>query len=280
MIRRDVPLADRPEKWLLLSQVEHARLSFELAEAWGGGRVPEVVCEPDDTNPHLLEVRRELLAAVRHHDDGWAAWEAIPDLDPDHHRPYSFMELPRHQSLPLWRDSILHARQIGPLAAWVVAGHFVRLLNDSQDAHCELSELWLADVANLRSTWLNEWHSLNRPVHTPRLAAECLEWLRLFDWISLWICMRGPARDGDDSRDTTTLDEGNLASVPVVVTAAGMQPAGESRQLRFAPWPFRAASLAIDALGYAVSAKPYATPGELAKSRSPMRLRWHLVPAV
>jgi hypothetical protein len=37
-------------------------------------------------------------------------------------------------------------------------------------------------------------------------------------------------------------------------------------------------SIEVDALGYAVPAKAYATTGELAKNRSPMRLRWKLVP--
>jgi hypothetical protein len=278
MIRRNVPLADDAEKWLLISQVEHARVSAELASAWRGGQVPEVVCAPAGANLHLQEIRRELLAAVLHHDDGWASWEASPSLDPETDRPYSFMELPRRESLLLWRDSILHARQIGPLAGWVVAGHFEQLLEDSDDAERELSEHWLAEIGGWRNAWLTEWRSLNRPVHTDVLAQECLGWLRLFDWLSLWLCCYCPARNGDERCEPMVLDEGTLASTPVQFAPMDASPVGERWTVSVAPWPFESRTVEVDALGYAVPAKRYATSGGLAKSRSPMRLRWRLLP--
>ncbi len=245
---------------------------------WGGGCTPEVVCSAEDGNLHLQEVRRELMAAVLHHDDGWAAWEASPAIDPVARRPYSFMELPRRESLVLWRDSILHARQMGPLAAWVVAGHFAQLLEDSADVDREISEHWLAEVVAWRDAWLAEWRSLNRPVHTPALADDCQAWLRLFDWLSLWLCCYCPSRPGDATGDVTTLAEGPLTESPVAFSPASQPITSDAQQVTVSPWPFVGDVIEIDVLGYAVPTRQYTTPGELAKSRSPLRLRWRLVP--
>ncbi|WP_425395717.1 DUF3891 family protein [Aeoliella sp.] len=278
MIRRNIPLTDSPDKWLLLSQVEHARVSADLAEVWGGS-LASVVCAPDSSNLHLLEVRQEMLSAILHHDDGWASWEASPPLDPEHGRPWSFMEIHRSQALPLWRDSVLRAHSIGPLAGWAVGGHFAHLLRESHEAHCELSEAWLAEVEAWRSDWLAEWRSLNRPVHTTELAEECLQWLRLFDWFSLWLCCYCPAGQADKPCEAMTLAEGNLACTPVTVTPDGAPDEPGSWRVKVAPWCFTVDKLQLDALGYTVPAQRWSTTGEMAKSRSPMRLRWTLVPA-
>lgn len=237
----------------------------------------EVVCADHNENLHLQEVRSELLTAILHHDDGWAAWEASPALDPDPCRPYSFTELPRRESLPLWRDSILRARQIGALAGWVVAGHFERLLEDSDDADRRISDQWLAEVREWRSAWLGQWRSINRPVHTEPLANTCLEWLRLFDWFSLWLCCYCPARAEETCCEAMTLPDAAAQAAPIEVSPSTTQSVDEPREVVVTPWPFRSEWLELDVLGYAVPARSYSTPGELAKSRSPLRLRWRMV---
>ena len=57
MIRRDAG-----DDWLLISQVEHARIAAEIASAWGNDRFAAVPM-------HDL-----LVHAVRHHDDAWARY--------------------------------------------------------------------------------------------------------------------------------------------------------------------------------------------------------------
>ncbi|MGI9456913.1 MAG: DUF3891 family protein [Aeoliella sp.] len=263
MIRREVPLTDEPANWLLISQVEHARISGELAAAWRAAPSPPAV-------------RNELLAASTHHDDGWAAAEAHPPLDPAQGRPYSFLDLPRDDSLVLWRDSILIARRIGPLAGWSVAGHFVRLLVDSEHAKRETSRAWLTEVSRWRQSWLNEWTAIDRSINTVRLAGECLESVRLFDWLSLWLCCQCPARPDDDAIAPAMSVDG-LGSAPVRFESESDQAKGEPRTVLVSPWPFVGPKVDVDALGYAVPVQEYATSEELAKRRSPLRLRWRLV---
>ncbi|MEO1248806.1 MAG: DUF3891 family protein, partial [Pseudomonadota bacterium] len=107
----------RPQgsNWLILNQRDHASLSADLARAMDLPPLDE------------LGAREELLAAIAHHDDGWANWDADPKTDPDLGRPRGFNEMDRRDSLPIWRASIESAATHGPLAAATVAGHFLAL---------------------------------------------------------------------------------------------------------------------------------------------------------
>src|SRR5262249_14641356 len=116
MIRRDgSAAAEAAGRWILISQIEHARLAVRLAEHWSGrGFAP-------------LMPRRELLWAVEHHDDGWRAWETAPGVDPTSGRPRSFVEMEPSDSVAIWTRSIDEAADAGPLEAYLVAGHFSSL---------------------------------------------------------------------------------------------------------------------------------------------------------
>ena len=121
MIRRD-----DGDDWLLISQVEHARLAGEIAAAWGNSAVPAL--------PHP----EWLISAVRDHDEGWRAWELAPRIDPSTGRPRDFTEMPIGDSLVIWRTSIERAVEMSDLGGFAVAGHFRALLT-----HSACSELGL-----------------------------------------------------------------------------------------------------------------------------------------
>src|SRR4051794_14930642 len=110
MIRRD----DR-DRWLLISQVDHARLAAEVAGAWGNARFarPEPVAWT--------------LPAIAHHDDGWAAWERRPRIDPGTGKPFSFFEMPIADSIDLWRSSIARCAQESDFGGAIVSRHFSHL---------------------------------------------------------------------------------------------------------------------------------------------------------
>ena len=69
----------------------------------------------------------EVVEAITHHDDGWAEWEAAPQLNPAIGGPFSFLEMPLAEALEIWDSSIAAAGKFGPLAGCIVAGHFYRL---------------------------------------------------------------------------------------------------------------------------------------------------------
>lgn len=78
---------------MLISQLDHAHLAYELAGAWGNGSTPG------------LPLREWLLPAVRGHDDGWFEWERHPDeVRPG--VPRSFTEMPADAAVSIWSRSI------------------------------------------------------------------------------------------------------------------------------------------------------------------------------
>ena len=85
--RVELKLNDGAAIWLLVSQVEHARISGELVRHWREEFSPDVV------------------DAIAHHDDGWSEWENEPKLNST-----------GRQLARSWRE---HAR---PRAWWVAPG--------------------------------------------------------------------------------------------------------------------------------------------------------------
>ncbi|MEM1304421.1 MAG: DUF3891 family protein, partial [Planctomycetota bacterium] len=158
MIRRDVPRTGKNadagdlSHWLLISQVEHARITHQLAAAWK-------TLLPGASGL----VRQEFLAALLHHDDGWKPWSRDPQIDPEHGRPYGFTEMPPRLAQEIWSGSIEACREIGPLAGWMVASHFIGLQGkpDDDPDDCDFGEWarWLGEQDRRRTAWLAEWQA-------------------------------------------------------------------------------------------------------------------------
>ena len=182
MIRRDHQTATGEPAWLLISQVDHARLARDLAAVW---RKP-LLSSPDADDA-------ELLAAIEHHDDGWARWEANPGVDPSTGRPRSFMEMAVAEWVNIWSHSIEESRKAGPLAGAAVAGHFLALL-DRFDSWRRGSEIDKARVKaftdyfqSRRLMWASVY-PLVGPDHRQAIADEATKSLQAFDLLSLWLC--------------------------------------------------------------------------------------------
>jgi Protein of unknown function (DUF3891) len=178
MIRRELKLSGDAVTWLLIAQVEHAHLSGELVRHWR-----------DTFSPDVVE-------AIWHHDDGWAEWETSPKLNPQTGAPYSFLEMPITESLVIWDNSIAAARKFGPLAGWIVAGHFYNLLADSEHANDPPAIAWLTAKRKVRTAWLDEWIRADKS-HTLEYAKRAQEMLLTADLFSLWLCCDCPIDAGE-----------------------------------------------------------------------------------
>jgi len=259
MIRRDVTDSSGQPAWLLLSQVDHACLAARVAEVWG--QAPFATLTP----------REEVLAGIRHHDDGWAAWERRPKVDPRSGRPLDFTEVSIDDWLPIWQNSIDAAAQCGPLPACMVAGHFTALLHrfhsrwNQVPAYTQLAMSFLARQENATAAWLRQWCVMHgvTTAHAQATAARSLAELQWFDWLSLWLCC-------GERADAVTFDtpSGRLTITP--------QP---NRFMLLAPWPLSVPHLEISATGRQVAAREYTSADDLAQApASEVTLRWTLRP--
>lgn len=257
MIRRDAAADSTSTSWILISQIDHARLAWQLAEHWGANNFAPLV------------PRDELLWAIDHHDDGWRAWEQAPGVDAERGRPLSFTELSLADSVAIWTGSIDEARAAGHLQAYVVAGHFCALTRRSAAWRCRdplwpRAEQFLARYEALMVTWLAAWQVADPAANTPAVAARALAQLQFFDALSLWFCC-SPA-----SEPETIETPGGP-----VLTLCPQGPA----QIGLTPWPITVAELNLEIPARSVPLSRYQNPADLAAAPSqPVRLRWQLRP--
>ncbi len=244
---------------MLISQIEHARLSAELAAHCRG-----VFAEP---SAH----RDEVIAAILHHDDGWAEWERAPRLDPQLARPLSFTELEPAEATAIWTGSIGVAAAIGPLADSMVSGHFLRLLDKSDhfshDASCAQ---WRRQMADRREAWIAEWMSLDLGENTRADAAQALEWLWIFDEISLWFCTSCPAID-EPGRTIGGPYHVGLGTPLHMELEASLHSLGAAAA---SPWRFDVDFLDLAVACQTVPVERYRSSQEMLAAARPGRLAW------
>ncbi|HEV3344797.1 MAG TPA: DUF3891 family protein [Pirellulales bacterium] len=255
MIRRS-DCTTGEERWNLISQVEHARLAGRLAESWKALGSFE---RPD-----------ELIQAVWRHDDGWSAWEVAPKVDAETGRPLDFTETPLTDSLTIWRDSIRSGAAVGPLAGYMVSGHFSALLErfsgrwKSDATLTTLAHGFLSEQRDERHTWLAIMAgSENRADQEG--ADRAVAWLQMFDAMSLWFCCAGR----DQPERFATPDGGQVT----------MRPVSGPYEIEVSPWPCRAAALELEAVGRSIRAQRYASPSDVVTAPAQgVTLRWFLRP--
>lgn len=102
------PVDDRAE---IVMQVDHAVVSGQLAEAWGGPDVP------------ALDPRTPVVTAARLHDIGWHHWESAAHLNPDTGRPANFLDVVIDEHLRLYRLGIADVEAVDTYAGMLVAMH-------------------------------------------------------------------------------------------------------------------------------------------------------------
>jgi hypothetical protein len=227
-----------------------------------------------------------VIDATDHHDDGWAAWEAAPKLDPEHGRPFSFLEMPLVAALAIWDASIVSARQFGPLAGWIVAGHFYHLLSDSDNAKERLAGVWLSATRKFRTAWIDEWLRADSS-HTLEDAKWGLQMLQLADLFSLWLCCDCPVETGNQSilnestmklRVDTLLGRFRFVSPECAIRHS--EADGRIEELAWTvgvePYPFKNPTLPLSAAAVAVPVSRYTNWPELASASWPVHLRWRL----
>ncbi|HVW35890.1 MAG TPA: DUF3891 family protein [Pirellulales bacterium] len=257
MIRRTTRDEQGAECWVLISQVEHARISGVLAGRW------------DPSISSQFDFRDELLAAIYHHDDGWADWEQAIGVDPETGRPLNFTEMPLVESLAIWRDSIAAASRHGDLAGYVVSAHFCSLLhrfssrwqNDAVKAAIagEFFESQKQHQADRLAAW-------NRRVKVPDVgvaADAALKMLQIFDSLSLWLCC-------SEHPEPETLE-------PPGAPAATIRSLAPFKAT-ISPWPFADERIELEAVGRLIPATRYESPAELALAPSRQAaLKWTIL---
>jgi hypothetical protein len=241
------------EHWILISQIEHARLAGELARHWRDFAFGD------------LEPREELLSAIAHHDDGWENWDRQPGVADG--KPISFLEMPLGEATAIWRASIARCAEFGPAAGYVVAGHFCALLERFASAKADspgkrsLADAFLTTYRRRMTNWLAELPQRERVA----LETHGVAVLQMFDAISLWLCCA--ERVEGKTQEFHLPGGGSLQLVPMA-----------ARQFVVIDWPLATDGLTLSVRGRQIPRIEYHNEAELAEAPSqPVQLDFELL---
>ena len=185
--------------WIVISQMDHARLSGALMARWGNK-----ACAPPD--PHA-----DVLLAITEHDNGWDEWEQAPEIHPDTGYPLQFNELRFEAFSAVWRRGTERHRKSRPYASLILTLHAASLArrrlknvlgpHQDQEGGRFLGEKWPDTEAARLETFITEMEQLRvelfdavmakSPLQPGELEAQIQTNFRLLqigDLVSLELC--------------------------------------------------------------------------------------------
>jgi len=166
---------DGHDVWLLISQVEHARVAAEFAAAW---RLPEP----------FQPLAGEFQFAVRHHDDGWYEWEQAPTVDAGGN-PRDFMDMQMPVATEIWCDSINATVQHSRWSGLWVSRHFCHLAELAvEHRQAESDRSAARQFLAMQSFGQKHWRASLGVEANSSTELFGLRGVQFFDRLSLWLC--------------------------------------------------------------------------------------------
>jgi hypothetical protein len=209
----------------LVTQIDHAALAAQLADAWGGQRF---------AHPEPLAAIR--LAALVH-DHGWQEWDQEPRLNPATGRPYDFLTMPTDEHLAIYERCIRIAAEQHPYAGLLVSLHGVGLY---KGRYGYMPTLEYKAVAPADQPAVERFVAAQETFQQQLIAdlhpdETCLwthyRWLQAWDALSVCLCLMDPADQGSFSPGPMPLKPGGPDEAIV------LRGAGEG-VYTVSPWPF------------------------------------------
>ncbi|HEX7291486.1 MAG TPA: DUF3891 family protein [Conexibacter sp.] len=214
---------DAGDAWQIVLQTDHADLSGQLAEAWGG---------PGFARP---EPYAPLVRAARRHDDGWATWEQAPRLGDDG-APQSFTTVSAPVHLAFYRAGVECLADEDPAAGLLVSMHMSGLYRQRYDVMPSPPRTLPDDERDLVDAFVQQEE--DRQVALRRLldADEGWRWtsyalLQVFDVVSLYFGL------ADVEVGVAGASEGVPTTEGADPVRVAIEPLGPWR-VRFDPYPF------------------------------------------
>ena len=214
---------DAGDAWQIVLQTDHADLSAQLAQAWGG---------PGFARP---EPYAPLVHAARRHDDGWAAWEQQPRLDDDG-APQSFLTVPAPVHLAFYRAGVEVIAEEDPAAGLLVSMHMSGLYRQRYDVMPSPPRTVPDNERDLVDAFVQQEEDRQVALRRMLDADEAWRWtsyalLQVFDVVSLYFGLADVEAGAPGACEgVPTADGGDPVRIAI-------EPLGPWR-VRFDPYPF------------------------------------------
>lgn len=188
-------------------QTDHADLAAGFARAWA------------DRGPR----HESLTLATERHDDGWAVWEASPQVD-EAGKPVSFLEVDVTAHLAFYRACIAAVADEDPYAGLLVSMHGAGIYRQRYGSDPGLSLARADDVQELVDAFVAEQETSHPGLSAALGVDDELRWtdyrlLQVYDRLALHFCMR------------------DVVSAEAELEGYRLEPAGDWH-VRIDPYPF------------------------------------------
>ncbi len=193
----------------IVTQVDHAVISGDLAAAWAPPLHPS------------------LVTAARLHDVGWEEWERRPQPNPATGRPCNFLDVDVTEHLRFYRAGVQAVLAEDRGAGLLVSKHAAGIYTGRYGTQPALRLTRAPEAQGLVDAFVAEQEAL----HDGQVEWDDYVLLQVFDRLSLWLCRGDPA--GQGRMEIALPGDGVLVVEP---TAAGA---------RLAPFPFAGDRLEI-----------------------------------
>lgn len=165
----------RDRELRLIRQHDHGLLAGELAAAWNG---PVGSGARDDV----------VVLATALHDLCWRGLDEPPRWNPETRRPHDFLDFPPEEKYEAAVDGIDRVEELHPYAAVLVSLHYSTFGSPGRPTEFEEEE---------EDRRVELLASLGDEAPGPRSIQDDLSALRLFDNLSLLLCLTPPGADAD-----------------------------------------------------------------------------------
>lgn len=208
----------RPDALWLFRQQDHALLAGELAYAWRGTGGEEA--------GGALPFRLVWTTSV--HDLAWQPLDAEPRLDPGTGLPTSFHDHPLEEKLSAYDRGVDRLAEVSPYAGLLVSRHYTSFVagEPTAEAYRRREERRQAELRG----------RLPAGLRSPRTLERELAFLKLFDTLSLYLCLASPA--AAEARPPWLVPDDRVT--PPDGGEVALEWAGEGTVL-LSPCPFRGA---------------------------------------
>lgn len=175
----------RADRIRLIRQHDHALAAGALARRWQGG-------EGVRAGPPF-----RVVLATALHDLAWRELDAEPRFDPDRGLPFSFDDFPLEEKLAAWSAGLGRLEEISPWAGLLGSLHYASFLDDGRaapflEAEAERRDRLLARLEARHRPPAGGEGGAGRGRPLRERAAEDLAWLKLFDALSIRLCLAPP----------------------------------------------------------------------------------------
>ena len=212
------------QRKIAITQPAHARLSGQLARAWGNELFGAII--PGE----------EVCLGAEQHDIGHTAWEQAPALNPQTGLPFSFLEMSRQMHVQIWSSAARLVLPQGRYAALLVSLHGTGLYEyydaaratpeDAQAVENYLAQERAFQEELLLSLRADPYYG---PYTTDEAVARNRRLVQVWDALSLFICF-GRKQERSWSEIPTATGTSTLTLTP---------SEGDLTRITVTPWPFQ-----------------------------------------